>query len=773
MAVLSALVMETAIPVCAVIGIAFSLVQWRRSLCYSDNEEGDAAQQRSFQTNYNEIKSTMTGGVKSFLLAEYQYAGVFVVAFAIVIFLLLGSVERFSTQSRPCTSNHSKMCKPALVTAVFSTVSFLLGAFTSVLFGSLGKKIAIYADARTALIARNIPGRTFRSCAFMGFLLAATDLLVLYLAINLFKLFYGNDWEGLFEAITGYALGGSSMALFGRASGGIYAKAADVCVHLVREIEPNCPQHYRNPAVISNCVGDIVGDIAGMGPDLFGSYAESSCAALVLASISSFGIEHNFTAMCYPLLISSMGILVCLITAVWWEIKPASKKEQFIISIILMTVGILVVSLVALPSSFTIYNIGLPKVVKNWQLSLCVGVGLWAGLISGFVDKKYTNDDFSCLRLVNDRSHQLRRCLPDDAAHNLCSSLKKICAAIFGSGPQAAIQNVSIAVGSVRIPFLAAVSIFVSYHFAATYGIAVAALGMLSTIATRLATDASGPISDNAKRIAMMAGVEVPDDAGNTTADTEKGFAIESVALVSIALLGAFVNRPAMSSSVDVLTPKVIVGVIMGTWLPYCFSAMTMKSVGRAGVKMAWEVLRQVRPTPDMAWIHDPPNYATCFEIATEASFRGMIGPVALVMFTPLIIGTVFGVEMLSGLLAGSLSAVVQIAISASNTDGAWIQAKEDIKAGALDYATKHCQEEQLREFVQQLLENGQQLLGERLLEYGQQLLEFAESGKTIGNPRRDTSGPPLNIVIQLMAVESLVLAPFFATHGDLLSKFL
>ncbi|KAK3414048.1 hypothetical protein EUGRSUZ_I02544 [Eucalyptus grandis] len=208
-----------------------------------------------------------------------------------------------------------------------------------------------------------------------------------------------------------------------------------------------------------------------------------------------------------------------------------------------------------------------------------------------------------------------------------------------------------------------------------------------------------------------------------------------------------------MSSSVNVLTPKVIVGVIMGTWLPYCFSAMTMKSVGRAGVKMAWEVLRQVGPTPEVAWIHDPPYYAKCFEIATEASFRGMIGPVALVMFTPLIIGTVFGVEMLSGLLAGSLSAVVQ--------------------AGALDYATKHCQEEQLREFVQQLLENGQQLLGERLLEYGQQLLEFAESGKTIGNPRRDTSGPPLNIVIQLMAVESLVLAPFFATHGDLLSKFL
>ncbi|KAF8013843.1 hypothetical protein BT93_I1642 [Corymbia citriodora subsp. variegata] len=581
----------------------------------------------------------------------------------------------------------------------------------------------MYANARNALEERNIAERTFRSCAFMGFLLAAIDLLVLYLAIILFKLYYGNDWEGLFEAITGYVLGGSFMALFKRVSGGIYAKAADACVHLVREIEQNCPQTERNPAVISNYVGDIVGEIAGMGPDLFGSYTESSCVALVLASISSFGIEHNFTAMCYPLLISSMGILVSLITTVWGEIKPASKTEKYIISTILMTVGIVVVSLIALPSSFTIYNIGLPKVVKNWQLSLCVGVGLWAGHVSGFANKNYTNIYFSCLQ--------------DGAAHN------------FRSGLQAAPQNVNVALGSVSIPFLAAVSIFVSYRFAGTYGIAVAALGMLSPIATRLAIDASGPIGDNAEGIAMMASIGAPEDADNTTAAIGKEFAIESAALVSIALLGAFVNRPAMSSSVDVLTPKVIVGLIMGSWLPYCFSAMTMGSVGRAGFKMALEVREQLlRFGPEHIGVHEKPNYARCFEIATEASFRGTIGPCALVMLTPLIIGTAFSVEMLSGLLAGSVGSVVQIAMSASKTDGAWIQAKEDIKAGALEYAKKHCRGEPT-------------------------LLRIAESGKTIGDPRKDTSGPPLHILIQLMAVESLVLAPFFATHGGLLFKFL
>uniref|UniRef100_A0A2P2L8J4 H(+)-exporting diphosphatase n=1 Tax=Rhizophora mucronata TaxID=61149 RepID=A0A2P2L8J4_RHIMU len=393
---------EILVPVCAVVGIAFSLVQWllvsrvkltsdRRSPQNSANkngyndyliEEEEGLNDHTIVAKCADIQSAISEGATSFLFTEYKYVGIFMIAFAILIFLFLGSVESFSTKSQPCTYNKEKMCKPALATAIFSTVSFLLGAVTSLLSGFLGMKIATYANARTTLEARKGVGKAFitafRSGAVMGFLLAANGLLVLYIAINLFKLYYKSDWEGLFESITGYGLGGSSMALFGRVGGGIYTKAADVGADLVGKVERNIPEDDpRNPAVIADNVGDNVGDIAGMGSDLFGSYAESSCAALVVASISSFGLYHQFTPMLYPLLISSVGILVCLITTLFatdlFEIKAVkeiepSLKKQLIISTILMTVGIAIVTWISVPSSFTIYNFGTQKFVRNWYV---------------------------------------------------------------------------------------------------------------------------------------------------------------------------------------------------------------------------------------------------------------------------------------------------------------------------------------------------------------------------------------------------------------------
>ncbi|GJT63266.1 pyrophosphate-energized vacuolar membrane proton pump [Tanacetum coccineum] len=276
-------------------------------------------------------------------------------------------VKGFSTQSQQCTYDVHNMCKPALATALFSTISFTLGAITSVISGFLVMKIATYANARTILEARKGVGKAyivaFRSGAVMG----------------------------LFEAITGYGLGGSSMALFGRVGGGIYTKVVDVGADLVGKIERNIPKDDpRNPLytvlsvwiklpiclVIADSVRDNVGDIAGMGSDLFGSYAESSCVALVVASISSFGINHEFTAMCYPLLVSSVGIIL-------------------IIFAVLMTVGVAIVSFIALPSSFTIFNFDVHKVVQNWQLFLCVCVSLWVGLIIGFVPKYYTSNAYT------------------------------------------------------------------------------------------------------------------------------------------------------------------------------------------------------------------------------------------------------------------------------------------------------------------------------------------------------------------------------------------
>uniref|UniRef100_A0A453T6U1 H(+)-exporting diphosphatase n=1 Tax=Aegilops tauschii subsp. strangulata TaxID=200361 RepID=A0A453T6U1_AEGTS len=676
----------------------------------------------------------------SFLFTEYKYAGGFMTVFAVLIFVFLGSIEGFSTKSQPCHYSVGKTCKPALANAAFSTIAFVLGAVTSLVSGFLGMKIATYANARTTLEARKGVGKAFivafRSGAVMGFLLAASGLFVLYVAINLFGLYYGDDWEGLFEAITGYGLGGSSMALFGRVGGGIYTKAADVGADLVGKVERNIPEDDpRNPAVIADNVGDNVGDIAGMGSDLFGSYAESSCAALVVASISSFGINREFTPMMYPLLISSVGIIACLITTLFAtdffevkevdQIEPALKK-QLIISTAVMTVGIALVSWLGLPYTFTIFNFGAQKTVHSWQLFLCVAVGLWAGLVIGFITEYYTSNAYSPVQDVADSCRT-------GAATNV----------IFG---------LALGYKSVIIPIFAiAFSIFLSFSLAAMYGVAVAALGMLSTIATGLAIDAYGPISDNAGGIAEMAGMshrirertDALDAAGNTTAAIGKGFAIGSAALVSLALFGAFVSRAGITT-VDVLTPNVFIGLLVGAMLPYWFSAMTMKSVGSAALKMVEEVRRQFNTIPGLMEGTAKPDYATCVKISTDASIKEMIPPGALVMLTPLIVGTFFGVETLSGVLAGALVSGVQIAISASNTGGAWDNAKKYIEAGASEHAKS---------------------LGPK----GSDCHKAAVIGDTIGDPLKDTSGPSLNILIKLMAVESLVFAPFFATYGGIL----
>ncbi|XP_023537117.1 pyrophosphate-energized vacuolar membrane proton pump 1-like [Cucurbita pepo subsp. pepo] len=757
MVALSEGLIQVLIPAAALLGIGFAFLQWVlvsrvKVSGYADDESQEnnlieSGHEEGFEdfevvAKCAEIQKAISVGATSFLFTQYKYLVVFMGAFGAIIFLFLGSVKSFSTKSEPCTYNKGQMCKPALANAIFSTIAFFLGALTSVLSGFLGMKIATYANARTSLEARKGIGKAFtiafRSGAVMGFLLAANGLLVLYASINLFKLYYGDDWEGLYESITGYGLGGSSMALFGRVGGGIYTKAADVGADLVGKIEKNIPEDDpRNPAVIADNVGDNVGDIAGMGSDLFGSYAESTCAALFVASISSFGFTHNYAAMSYPLLISSMGIVICLITTLFAtdlvevknvsEIEP-SLKRQLLISTVLMTAGAALVSFVALPSKFTLYDFGNDKVVKNWHLFFCVVTGLWAGLVIGYTTEYYTSNAYSPVQDVADSCRT-------GAATNV----------IFG---------LALGYKSVIVPiFSIALSIYVSFRLAAMYGIAMAALGMLSTIATGLAIDAYGPISDNAGGIAEMAGMshevrertDSLDAAGNTTAAIGKGFAIGSAALVSLALFGAFVSRAGIKT-VNVMNPKVFIGLIVGAMLPYWFSAMTMKSVGSAALKMVEEVRRQFNSIPGLMEGRTKPDYANCVKISTDASLREMIPPGALVLVTPLIAGTFFGVETLAGLLAGSLVSGVQVAISASNTGGAWDNAKKYIEAGASEHA---------------------KALGPK----GSEAHKAAVIGDTVGDPLKDTSGPSLNILIKLMAVEALVFAPFFAAHGGLIFK--
>ncbi|CAN6336368.1 unnamed protein product [Urochloa humidicola] len=774
MAVLGTAAVEVFIPLASLIGIAFAVFQWyvvarvpvtthgkgggggRRRAARSDDddappaedddaEEGDdggedGIDRLAASARCAEIQQAISIGATSFLLTEYKYLAAFTSAFAAVIFVFLGSARRFGTRPVPCAHDASRQCRPPLAGAAFSSLAFLLGALTSVLSGYLGMRVATFANARAALEARRGVGAAFavafRSGAAMGFLLASSALLVLYAAVNLFGLYYGDDWGGLYESIIGYGLGGSSVALFGRVGGGIYTKAADVGADLVGKVERNIPEDDpRNPAVIADNVGDNVGDIAGMGSDLFGSYAESSCAALFVASISSFGTEHNFTAMMYPLLISAVGLLVCAVTTVVAtdvakvrrtdEVGPALKR-QILISTVLMTGGIAAVTFVALPSQFTLFDFGNVKHVKNWHLFICVSAGLWAGLVIGYVTEYYTSNAYAPVQSV-------ARSCRTGAATNV----------IFG-----------LAVGykSVIVPILAIASaIYAGFRLAAMYGIAVSALGMLSTIATGLAIDAYGPISDNAGGIAEMAGLpprarertDALDAAGNTTAAIGKGFAIGSAALVSLALFGAYVSRAGISA-VDLLSPRVFVGLLAGAMLPYWFSAMTMRSVGSAALRMVEEVRRQFDTIPGLAEGLASPDYATCVRISTDASLREMVAPGALVMLSPLVVGTLLGVEALAGLLAGALVSGVQVAISASNSGGAWDNAKKYIEAGGSEEAMA---------------------LGPK----GSEAHKAAVIGDTIGDPLKDTSGPSLNILIKLMAVESLVFAPFFAAHGGII----
>lgn len=739
------------VPVAALAGIIFAIWLWYRvsaikvrggSGVSSQNGreyllEEEQRGESEIEEKCADLQAAITEGAKSFLFTEYKYVSYFMAAFSVVIFVLLSSEDGFKTKWHKDESGVLRA--PAIYNGAFSTISFIIGAATSILSGYLGMTIATYANARTALEARKgiAPAfmAAFRSGAVMGFLLAGNALLVLYMVVLVYKQVFGDDWEGLYEAITGYGLGGSSIALFGRVGGGIYTKAADVGADLVGKVEKDIPEDDpRNPAVIADNVGDNVGDIAGMGADLFGSFAESTCAALVVSSVSSLGSNHVWIAMCFPMLITAGGIIVSLITTlIATDFKPArvvseiesTLKVQLIVSTLLMTPVAYVLAIGALPAEFTGLFPGDPeRVVKNWYLFFCVAVGLWGGLIIGLTTEYYTSNRFAPVQDVADA------CRTGPATD-----------IIFG---------LALGYQSAIIPCLIiAIAIFVSFSLASMYGIACAALGMLGTIATCLAIDAYGPISDNAGGIAEMAAMgedirertDALDAAGNTTAAIGKGFAIGSAALVSLALFGAYITRAGITvADSSILDPEVFAGLLVGAMLPYWFSAMTMKSVGKAALAMVEEVRHQFNTIPGLMEGTARPDYRRCVEISTAASISEMIPPGCLVMGTPVIVGTLFGVRTLAGVLAGALVSGVQMAVSMSNTGGAWDNAKKYIEAGASEHARE---------------------LGGK----GSDAHKAAVIGDTVGDPLKDTSGPSLNILIKLMAVESLVFAPFFLAH--------
>ncbi len=662
------------------------------------------------------IHGAIARGAMAFLKAEYKYMAYFMAGFAIVIALLIDD---------PHT--------PDVNEGIYTAISFLLGCVISILSGFIGMRIATIGNARTTTAAKKSIAAAFsvalNSGAVMGFGLvglAVLGLIGIYLVLE--ALLPGIEKHILMEVMAGFGLGGSSIALFARVGGGIFTKAADVGADLVGKVEKGIPEDDpRNPAVIADNVGDNVGDVAGMGADLFGSCAESTCAALVIGAVA---FATNLEALLFPILISAVGIPISLATMFTVRVKeekdvaPALKR-LLVVATGLSAVVMYFVSMWALPESFEING----ESYTNLDVYLCYLTGAVTGLLVGLLTEYYTSHDFKPVREVAKASET-------GAATNI----------IFGLA-----LGYQSAAGSI---LLLAVSIYIPFTLGGMYGVAVAAIGMLSTLVVGLTIDAYGPVADNAGGIAEMTGMgesvrertDVLDSAGNTTAAIGKGFAIGSAILTSLALFSAFLTRADLldpeakiMDSINLLDPLVLTGLFVGAMLPFLFSAMTMKSVGKAAFDMIEEVRRQFREIPGIMEGTAEPDYEKCVAISTEAALREMIPPAILIMGTPLLVGFLFGVPAVAGILAGSLVSGGVLAIASANSGGAWDNAKKYIEKGNL---------------------GGK----------GTETHKAAIVGDTVGDPFKDTSGPALNILVKLSAILSLVFVPFFIQYGGLLT---
>eukprot|EP00629_Pelagomonadales_sp_RCC1024_P008190 CAMPEP_0119275418 /NCGR_PEP_ID=MMETSP1329-20130426/13701_1 /TAXON_ID=114041 /ORGANISM="Genus nov. species nov., Strain RCC1024" /LENGTH=730 /DNA_ID=CAMNT_0007275799 /DNA_START=52 /DNA_END=2241 /DNA_ORIENTATION=- len=675
-----------------------------------------------------DIHGTIQQGAQAFLRAEYTICVQFLLAFSVLLLILTS-------------------CGSSFEDGLFTTVAFLVGGFTSIASGLCGMMIAVDANARTTVAAASEPPSrltaafnvAFRAGAVMGFALCAMGIAVLLLLLLLYKGHFDGpeSWNTMMDCVAGFGLGGSSVAMFGRVGGGIYTKAADVGADLVGKVVHGLEEDDpKNPATIADNVGDNVGDVAGMGSDLFGSLAEATCAALVIGTTSKDLVAAGWGACVFPVTISAAGVVVCMLSSfIATDLKPVVKptdveaalKLQLIVTTFLVVPVTAVLAHVLLPASFDIDSVVSGTITASATgAAVCVSVGALGGLLIGLVTEYYTSHSYQPVR-------ECAYVCKQGAAVNL-------------------IYGLALGYKSAIIPvYTLAAIIYFAFTLADLYGVALAALGMLSTLATGLTIDGYGPVTDNAGGIAEMAllpasvreKTDCLDAAGNTTAAIGKGFAIGSAALVSLALYGAFVVRLGITSGVNVLTPLTFAALLVGANLPYWFSAMTMKSVGLAAAEMVTEVERQFKADPSLL---DPnsdalPDYDACVAISTRASLREMIAPAALVMLTPLIAGTFFGVEAVFGVLTGGLVSGVQLAVSMSNSGGAWDNAKKYISGGFDPDPALRKKDA-----------NGNST----------PVHDAAVTGDTVGDPFKDTSGPALNILMKLMAILSLVFAQYF-----------
>ncbi|MBO5733297.1 MAG: sodium-translocating pyrophosphatase [Clostridia bacterium] len=649
------------------------------------------------------ISSKIRSGAMAYLKRQYKTVGIF---FAVMFVIL--SVLAFLELLTP-----------------YVPFAFLTGGIFSGLSGFVGMKIATYANSRTANGARQGLNRglkiAFSSGTVMGMTVVGLGLLDISIWFILLKFVFKLEIGDITSAMLTFGMGASSMALFARVGGGIFTKAADVGADLVGKVEAGIPEDDpRNPACIADNVGDNVGDVAGMGADLYESYVGSivSCGALAVAA------GYGFSGVILPMLIAAVGIIASIVSTFFVSTKEGASQKNLLGSLRRGTYSAAIISALA---SLVLILVLMPE---NAGLFGAVLSGLLAGVLIGYFTEYYTSDSYK-------------------PTQKLSGSSETGSATII-------IDGIALGMRSTAIPVvIVGISVLISYFVAGgmgsfelgLYGVGLSAVGMLSTLGITLATDAYGPVADNAGGIAEMSGLEPEvrertdalDSLGNTTAATGKGFAIGSAALTALALIVSYTDEITAIApeklNLAITNPAVLIGLFVGAMLPFLFSAMTMQAVGRAAHKIVIEVRRQFREIKGLLEGEAEADYATCVDICTKSSLREMIAPAALGVLAPIVVGLVLGVNGVVGMLAGALVSGFVLAIMMANSGGAWDNAKKYIEAG--NFGGK-----------------------------GSENHKAAVVGDTVGDPFKDTAGPSVNILIKLLSMVSIVFASLIASVG-------